>query len=1288
MSEKETCPLSTAQQEVYLAIAQAGSNKNYHLCDIIEFRGQLQLPLLEQAINTVCGKTAALHTVFEIDPTSSQCVQYFLPNTPLSFLEWHDFSEIPDPEQAYTALLNELLSQDIDLSQAPLGRYVLIKLAENFYRMIELGPHLVMDGYGHSILFSNIADYYGRLLRGETVAPLPMSPLKSVVEAEQEYYASNVYVKDQAYWRKYCLKMPDATQLVPGDAPLVTLNRLRKIFTGKTLDRLRATVSEHQLRLSSVLLALCATYLHKMTGQTELAVGMPVAARKLKALRTIPSMVSNILPLHLSFTTESTVFSVAINIQHQLRHHLLHQSYRSETMIRDLQAERGHKPLFNTLLNIQSYDRDIRFDNCEMTVVNVANGPARHLNINIFERNNSYLEIGFDANADLYTPEALEQHYQRLILLLEHFVNMPDTPAADYDLLLPGERERFYPLPIAGDPQPTFRDAFADTVHAHAEQIALLQDDRALSYAQLDNYATRLAGRLRALGVCPGSDVAVVTSRSIEWVVAAVALFKLGACYIPVVPDLPEARIEYILNDAAPAMVIITGDSAINIPVPQEKRLFLTTEMLENLPLADRPLADFDSGTSAYMIYTSGSTGKPKGVEVTHRNLEPIARTAIEAAGLQPGQRVLQFIAAGFDMSVLEIMMTLLAGATLTIADKVSTTPGKPLATLVRRENIRLLVLTPSLLAYHETEDFPQGTVLLLGGEPCPPALLARFSHCRLLNVYGPTETSFATSINAHYGTGDFSIGTATANTRLYVVDKQQRLLPPGSWGELFIGGPGVARGYRNRPDLTAKGFVPDLLDAAANMYRSGDSVFFDHVGRLFYQGRKDSQIKLRGLRIELGEIKNALLGCSGVEDAVAMLCNLAHGPAIVAYVANSRGELDCDCVKKALSRQLPQHMLPSIIMVVPSFPLTPNGKLATRELPPPVQQDDNELIPPRTPEEKIICRLFESILECETVYANQNFFTLGGHSLLGLQLIGRIREEFGVSLSISDFLTAPTPRQLAQHLKPADCLDDPFDAILPLRTKGARPPLFCIHPGGGIAWSFAGLLPFLPEDQPVYAIQSPILRDPRRVIHSLDELAKEYLQHIRTIQPQGPYHLTGWSVGGNIALRIATMLQAEGQEVRFLCMFDSYPLQNGQDSLKLDDATVITRMTRAIAGAPRSGIKGLKSAMAEALGNDNIGEEFLTRLVKDAKLMLKLLTECRYTAYDGDLVFIRATSDILRAKDQQPALWLQYISGELIEYEVEAPHECMLQRQYLEQFGRQFAAELLKRQTDAALAP
>ncbi|MFJ3372809.1 amino acid adenylation domain-containing protein [Pseudomonas sp. NPDC086251] len=1284
MKGRSCCPLSTAQQEVALAIGRSQSNLAYHLCDVVELHGRLNLAWLEMAINAQFQQTETMRATFETDVRTGELRQLIYPanSLPVNVFLSRDVSGKPDPDQAFHEVLEQLLQQDMELHQGPLVRYVLLRLAEQRYRLIELGSHLVLDGYGNGILISNITAHYNALSRGETMAPLNLASLTTVFEAQEHYRQSETYVKDRTYWRQYCLKLPAATQLVPGDAPLNKLNRLRKVFTGHTLLQLRSAAGEHRLRVSSILLALCATYLQRMTGQAELAIGMPVAARQLKALRPIPSMVANILPLHLCFPPESTVLSVAANIQRQLRSHLLHQNYRSESMVRDLHHERGTKPLFKTLINIVAYDQGQGFTGCETTIQNAANGPADHLGIDIFDRHDDgRLEIGFNANADLYGMEALELHNQRLTWLFAQFADSPETMTADYELLLPQERQRVYPAPLPGKSLPVFADAFTDAVRGHAERPALAQGDRRLTYAQLNDYAANLAAHLHERGVRAGDCVVVVFSRSLEWVVAAVALFKLGACYVPIDPDLPEARMEHIFSDARPAVVIITPGTELKIAVEPEQRLYLTENILTQRPSAQTQWAAFDASLPGYLIYTSGSTGKPKGVEVTHRNLVPIARTAIHAAQLQPGGRVLQFIAAGFDMSVLEIMMTLLAGAELVIPDKATSVPGKALAKLVKREAIDLLVMTPSQLACQQTEDFAQDTVLMLGGEPCTAALLARFPHCRLLNVYGPTETSFAASINAHYGSDDLSIGSATANTRLYVVDKRQRLLPPGAWGDLFIGGPGVARGYRNRRELTDEVFVPDLLEPTDSMYCVGDRVFFDHAGRIHYLGRQDNQIKLRGLRIELDEIKNVLLGCPGVDDAAVVLQQLPHGPSIVGYVASQDTGLDSRQLKHTLGRHLPQHMVPSEIMHIDAFPLTPNGKLAVDRLPLPTPNAAMSLSLAETPEEVAMCKLFGEVLGCTEVFANQSFFDLGGHSLLGLQLLNRIHEQFGAALGIADFLASPTPRQLTQRLQHNASYSDPFGAVLAIRTEGARPPLFCIHPGGGIAWSYASLLPYLPEDQPLYALQSPILRDATRVVGSLDELAEEYVQRIIDVHPEGPYQLAGWSVGGNLALRMAAMLQAQGRKVSFLCMFDSYPLQGGPASLKLDDAMIISRMTRAIVGKPRAGLKGLRSAMQEVLGSRQLGDDFLSRLVDDSKLMLELLATTQYEVFSGDVLFIRATTDILRQDEQEPVLWSPYIQGELILHNVEAPHECLLQRQYVEQFGQCFVDELLKQQ-------
>ncbi|WP_018693859.1 non-ribosomal peptide synthetase [Algicola sagamiensis] len=1290
MLNKVSCSLSAAQQEVCLAIRQSGSNSSYHLCDVLEFIGSLDIAKLSTAIQYLVAETESLRITIEQDQTTGLMKQFVHPpeNRFQTCFEFVDVSEDECPDQAYQQKLDQLLEKELEIESGPLAQYVVVKLADRVYRIIEFASHLVLDGWAHGLLSAKIAANYNNLVKGQTLELKPPMALESVFQAEEAYRSSDTREKDKAYWLDYCAHLPEPTQLVPNDTPLTKIHRLREVVSGELVESIRQYASEHRLRLSSLLMALCATYLHRVTGQPELAIGMPVGARQIKSLRTIPAMVANILPLHLKFDEQSSALTVAAVLQKQLRRHLLHQTYRVEDMARDLYAERGNKPLFKTLLNIVSYDQGANFEGGETTIQNVANGPAAHIGIDIFDRNSDgRLEIGFNANSALYSLSDLQKHYQRIIMIFKQFIASPERLTKQYSLFLEHERERIYPKSAPLSQQADFRTKWNDAVKNYPNNIAVSHGERTMTYEEFHQYTSSLESALNAKGIKGHDRVAVLMSPSLEWPVVAITLLRMGVAYVPISSSLPAARINHILQDADPKLCIVTPGRALDSALALENRYEFCLEQMEPSERFVADGNDFPIDAVAYVIYTSGSTGVPKGVEVTHRNLVPIANSVALAAHLKPSERVLQSISPGFDMSVLEIMMTALSGAQLVMTEDHERTPGAAMAETIKQEWIDLVIMTPSLLAYQKSEDFPAHLTVLLGGEPCTANLLSRFSHCHLLNIYGPTETSFATSVNEDFGANSLSIGQPTENTRLYVVDSNQALLPPGSWGELFIGGPGVAKGYLNQPERTKQGFIPDICDPTTMMYQSGDRVYYAMDGEIHYIGRQDKQVKLRGLRIELEEVNNAMMSYEGIENAVSLIKELSSGPALIGYVVSQDPNLSLERLKQSLTHQLPYYMIPSMIIVLQEFPLTANGKLATSQLPEPQLTSQGCQAPPETKEEVMICELFEKILGVDKVYANDNFFEMGGHSVLGLQLLNQLKEKLNTQLNMTDFLSAPTPRHLALRLSRTVPYHEPFAMLLPLREAGERPPLFCIHPGGGIAWPYAGLLPYLPEDQPVYAIQSPILQDPNREILDLKGLANEYLSLIQSIQPIGPYQLAGWSVGGNLALLITSLLEQHGHEVSFLSLFDSYPLHGGQQALKLDDETIITRMTRAILGAPRSGMTGLKSAVDELLGGNQVGDDFLKRIIEDSKQMVDLLEHTEYPPCQCDVIFFRAATDILRLEAQQPSLWRPYVNGQLIEYEVNAPHECMLQRQYLEQFGGIFASELLSRQEKSLMS-
>ncbi|SHO57837.1 non-ribosomal peptide synthetase [Vibrio quintilis] len=938
MFEASPPQISTAQKEVYLAIQHSGVNRNYHLCDILEIKGKPDINLLRLAVQMVFTETEAIRVCFQ--PSQQTALpEQIVQSEPsgVEALEYIDLSDRADPKRACQTYIQAQIEQEMNPETGPLARFILICTAPDLYDFVELGSHLIIDEYTRRLISGRIVTIYNALYNGLPVKLAEYPPLETAAQADADYPGSPEMLKDRRYWLDYCAHLPEPVQLVPGDAPLTRLLRLRRVISGHLVTRLRTIATRHSLSMPELLMAACATYIYRTTGEPELVFGMPVAARQLKALHHIPAMVANILPLHLFLNHESTVLSVAVAVQRQLHSHLRHQTYRHAQLVQDLQEQRGNTPLFKILLNVAGYDQTTGFSETETRLRNQASGPADHLGIDIFDRNtDGSLEFGFNANGALFTQEDLNLHFQRFLTLLTRLADQPSMPVPSFSLFLDHEAERVYPCPATIARLPVFRESFQQSVNRYAGQTAIICGEQHISYQMLDDYADRLTGYLLSKNIAQNQCVAVLASRSLESIIAMTALFRLGICYVPVDPELPPERIEYILQDTDPALFLITDQTYYSCLLA-DKQCYLSVALLAHFTPPTQTLPAVDPFSLAYLIYTSGTTGQPKGIEVTHRNLVAIARSMIAAADILPGQRLLQFIAPGFDMSVLEFMMATLSGATLVIADKLSATPGKPLAQLLRQQQVGLLVMTPSLLACHQAEDFTPGTTILLGGEPCTATLLARFSHCRLLNVYGPAETSFSTSVNADFHAGDLSIGVPTANTRLYVVDPHQQLLPPGSWGELMIGGAGVARGYRNQPALTEEYFVPDLLNENETMYKVGDRVYFATDGKIYYQGRQDHQITIRGLRIEPDKIKNVMLSFAGVEDAVVLVKELRHGPVLTGYVAGQT--IDTEDLRSWLSYHLPSYMVPAMIIPVQAFPLTINGKLAVRELPEPEPQ-------------------------------------------------------------------------------------------------------------------------------------------------------------------------------------------------------------------------------------------------------------------------------------------------------------------------------------------------------------
>jgi nonribosomal peptide synthetase DhbF len=787
----------------------------------------------------------------------------------------------------------------------------------------------------------------------------------------------------------------------------------------------------------------------------------------------------------------------------------------------------------------------------------------------------------------------------------------------------------------------------------------------------LNRRANRLAHRLIGLGVGPDRLVAVAMPRSADRVFAVLAVAKTGAAYLPIDPDYPSDRIGYLLSDAAPSLVLVSGDLPVDTDVPT-----IDVDLLDVHGHPDTDPTDADRTTPlavdhpAYVIYTSGSTGRPKGVLVPHRGIAGMVANYRERYDIGPGGRVLQFVSPSFDVSVAEFCLALLTGACLVVPARA--TAGAELGELLAKREITHVNMPPSVLASVPRLRLPALRVLVVGGEQAPTELIDFWAaDRRVINAYGPTEATVDVA-GAVCVPNSVSppIGRPIASAMAYVLDAALRPLPAGVTGELYVAGSGVAIGYLNRPDLTATRFVADPFGApGTRMYRTGDLARWRADGQLEFVGRTDNQVKLRGFRIELGEIESTLARHPSVDRAAVLVREDRPGDRrLVAYLVPTAGrQVEPAELRAHAASALPDYMVPSAFLSRPEFPLTPNGKLDRDALPAPDYGGVGAGRAPRNPREHALCRLFGEVLGVRGVRLDDNFFELGGHSLLATSLAARVVAELGAEMSIRTVFAAPTPAMLAKALD-TEGGDSGFDMLLGLRTKGGRAPLFCVHPVSGLSWRYATLLGALDPSFPVYGLQARGLDGSGDFPRSMDELLDGYVERIRSVQPAGPYHLLGWSIGGVIAHAVATRLQRDGHEVALLAIMDGYPA--APERVTADPAVLLADMCREYATIydddrePPTDPAQTRARIVDYFGRGESELAYLDErqreVVLDVQVNIATLTgPPRPALFTGDLLFFVARRQ--KGDWGAPESWRPFVTGHIEVHEVDSAHAKML---------------------------
>jgi len=1726
--------LSAAQREIWFAEQRLNkANRVYKVGECVEIYGPVDPVLFEAALRRVVGEVDSLHVRFAEDSDGPRQIV-----EPLS--EWLmpvvDVSEEPDPRMTAENWIAADVARPMDLAHGPLFSYSLIKVGPALFWWYQGYHHIVMDGFSFSLVARRVAEVYTALAHGLTCEQNVFGSLRQLLDSDSDYRASEQFAKDRKYWTKRFADRPEPTRLVGRSSGIPESFVHRTAFLSSYgVDGLQVAARRAGVRWTRMAIAATAVYVHRLTGARDVVVGLPVTARQDPELKRIPGMVSNVVPLRLSVRPDMSLSLLVRQVAEELREITIHQRYRGEDLHRDLGLSGNVGTFFAPLVNIMSFDCDLRFAGYRATARNISAG---FIDLSIIVRgrkDGSGLRIDFDAHPEVCGTDDLAAHQQRFLSLLETIaVADPDQPISRIDLLTPEERHRLlveYNNTAVPVPAVSLPGLFQTQVHATPEALAVVCGDTTATYAQLNARANRFAHALIAAGVGPERIVALALPRSANMIVAVLAVLKAGAAYLPLDPDYPAERITFMLTDAAPALLVTT--TTINrVPdTPGLSRLVVdepdTVTILDHQP--DTDPTDTDRTTPltpqhpAYLIYTSGSTGIPKAVVVSHQSVVNLVGWAVSSFGSARLSRVLASTSLNFDVSVFEMFGPLACGGSIEVV--------RNLLALTERQQEgwsgSLISAVPSALSQvlaHGGADVKADVVVLAGealSQQTMHDIQAAIPGCQVANIYGPTEaTVYAT---AWYSDTTVSIappiGRPISNARVYVLDAGLQLMPVGVAGELYIGGAGLARGYLGRSGLTAERFVADPCSPGARMYRTGDLVRWNPEGNLVFVGRVDDQVKVRGFRIEPGEIETVLAGhpevaqvavivredrpedrrlvayvvadsagrvrneqverdqvgewaqiydslhaASGspafgedftgwnssydghpipvvqmrewreqtvarirslhprrvleigvgtglllsqlaplcesywatdfsgeVIDALAghierdpelagrvilrtqpahdveglpigsfdtvilnsvaqyfptadylvevlerALVLLAPGgavflgdvrnlrllrplvtalqlhradpttdlaalrraveqairmekellidpefltawgrtvsdvggvdirlkrgqhhneltryrydvvlhkhpitplpldqapqlgwghqisdlPALTDYLSMEHPELvrvtgvpntrlthevaltrafqtgspltellehlhtphtdpvsrDAEApaaldpetlhalgercgywvgitwsattpealdvvfadatqtttavltglyqptstdqtplsawtnnpteardtsalisgLREFARERLPEYMVPAAVVVLDALPLTPNGKLDRNALPAPEFGSAKDGRAARTPQEQLLAELFAEVLGLASVGIDDDFFDLGGHSLLANRLIARIHATFGVELGLRTLFETPTPAGVATRLH----VDDPRDAfeiILPLRPRGRRSPLFCIHPGGGISWSYCGLIKHLGPDYPIYGVQARSLARPEPRPTSVEQMAADYADHIHMIQPTGPYCLLGWSYGGIAAHAVATELQRRGKQVALLAVLDTYPVcgqLSHEDVPELDEREMLIGMLDALDYDVQS-LEGEPLTFAKAVeifrrSHESVWANFekyhLSAAAKILANNFHIMVDYTPGRFHGDLLLFTSTihePTVYQPKTPQPEdaptpeAWKPYVDGTIETHAIVSRHDRMMQSGALSQIGPILAAKL-----------
>jgi amino acid adenylation domain-containing protein len=1147
-----------SQAEVWIGCKIGGENANraYNESVTLVLKGNLQRKALESAILKLIQRHESLRAVFSTDG------RFMTIFKDLDLLvKYQDFSSFSAADKEI-ALENHLLEEAqyvFDLVRGPLFKAGILKISTNEHHLVLTAHHIICDGWSTGIILEELGNIYSSIIEDKEPS-LPKAELFSeYADNQQELIKSDTYKKIEEFWlQQYSDSIPQVS--LPTDFPRPQLRTFKSSRQDFLLDNdLLTSVKKVGVKAGSSLVTTIVSafevFLFRQTGQDDLVLGLPSSNQSFTGKTQLIGHCVNLLPLRSKLSVETTFNEYLKQRKNNLFDAYEHQSLSFGQLLQKLPIIRDSSrvPLVPVMFNIDmGMTNQVSFSGLSFQLkTNPREFEAFELFLNASGTNGSLL-LEWSYNTSLFKPSTIEKMMDVFIEILTRVVKNPNDTIGN---IIKADESPYQKLneTQVEYPNSPLNQLLASQAQLTPEKIAIEFNETQISYENLQKRVNAIAHQLIEKGVSPGDFVAVSLPRSEKLVIILMAIMQSGAAYLPLDPSYPAKRLDYMLEDSG-ATFFVTNDSMLT-KVSTNSKIVILEDLFSKIAIYPtvEPNITINNNALAYILFTSGSTGKPKGVPISHKNLVNFLYSMSQEPGIKETDRLLSITTISFDIAGLELFLPLLKGATLVLTNDETVKDTRILLEVLHNKSITMLQATPTtwqmLLDAGWQKHLP--IKALSGGEALPIGLAKKVLEKtdELWNMYGPTETTIWSAVKKVTLEDELiTIGHPIANTQIHIVNEQGLPVALGTIGEIAIGGDGLANGYWKRPDLTKEKFLPNISRSTSkgNLYLTGDLGKLLPNNEVQCLGRKDQQVKIRGHRIELEEIEEALNTIKDIQNAVVLVKENKLTAYIILDKSMNTSEHSYDTWKNTLSAQLPSYMVPQNYKVLEKFPTTLNGKidrnsLSTRTLEKEQSIDSTKIV---SKSEELVASVWRESLNITNINPNDNFFELGGHSMIAVKVMVELEKLTTKRLPLSALLEYPTVKQLASLLdkgKPTF----KWKSLVPMKPKGNKPPLFIVHGANYNVLVFEKLAQELDNDQPVYGLQAKGIDGIDEADDTIETMASNFISEIISVYPDGQYSLAGFSFGGIIAFEMYKQLKANGKKVKILALFDSYVYPN-----------------------------------------------------------------------------------------------------------------------------------------------